>query len=166
MERKTTKTAWLLGLGLAATAQAWASPVGLWRTIDPGTGVAESLVRIIETPAGLVGRIERVLDPAKAAARCAACSGARKDQPVQGMAIIEGVRRSADGSRWDGGSILDPKNGKTYKVRLTPLDGGKRLEVRGMLGPFHRDQYWPMSTGSSSTTTRCGSPPRRSRCCA
>jgi uncharacterized protein (DUF2147 family) len=139
---KIMKPAWMLFLSLAAIAQAAASPVGLWRTVDPETRTAESLVRIVETPAGLSGRIERVLDPAKATARCAACGGARKDQPVQGMAIIEGVRRHTSGRHWDGGSILDPKNGKTYKVRLTPLDGGKRLEVRGMLGPFHRDQFW------------------------
>jgi uncharacterized protein (DUF2147 family) len=136
------KSAWMTCLSLAALAQAVASPVGLWRTVDPETRTAESLVRIVETPAGLSGRIERVLDPAKATARCEACSGARKGQPVQGMAIIEGVRRSVGGGHWDGGSILDPKNGKTYRVRLTPLDGGKRLEVRGMLGPFHRDQFW------------------------
>jgi uncharacterized protein (DUF2147 family) len=136
------KSVWMICLSLATLAQGLASPVGLWRTIDPETRSVESLVRIVETPAGLSGRIERVLDPAKATARCAACGGSRKDQPVQGMAIIEGVRRSTSGAHWDGGSILDPKNGKTYKVRLTPLDGGKRLAVRGMLGPFHRDQFW------------------------
>lgn len=118
------------------------SPIGLWRTIDPETRTAESLVRIVETPTGLAGRIERVLDPSKAGARCSACPGTRRDQPVQGMTIIEGVRRDADGRHWGGGTVLDPKNGKVYRVRLTPLDGGRRLEVRGMLGPFHRDQQW------------------------
>lgn len=140
-----TTVALLAAVATAASGHASsapASPVGLWRTIDPETRTAESLVRIVETPTGLAGRIERVLDPSKAGARCAACPGTRRDQPVQGMTIIEGVRRDADGRHWGGGTVLDPKNGKIYRVRLTPLDGGRRLEVRGMLGPFHRDQQW------------------------
>jgi hypothetical protein len=41
-----------------------------------------------------------------------------------------------------GGKILDPENGKTYTLRLTPIDGGKKLEVRGSIGPFGRTQTW------------------------
>jgi uncharacterized protein (DUF2147 family) len=119
-----------------------ASPVGLWKTIDDKTGETQSQVRITDSAGVLFGRIERVLAPGKADAKCAACSGARKDKPVAGMTIIEGVRRNGDGAHWEGGSILDPNNGKVYRVRLTPQDGGRRLEVRGFLGPFHRNQYW------------------------
>jgi len=43
---------------------------------------------------------------------------------------------------WDGGKILDPENGKEYRASLTPIEGGKRLEVRGFLGPFWRTQTW------------------------
>lgn len=140
--RPVAPIAALLAAAASSASSAPASPVGLWRTIDPETRTAESLVRIVETPAGLTGRIERVLDPAKASARCEACPGSRRDQPVQGMTIIEGVRRDADGRHWGGGTVLDPKNGKVYRVRLTPLESGRQLEVRGMLGPFHRDQRW------------------------
>ncbi len=40
--------------------------------------------------------------------------------------------------------LLDPNNGKVYKVRLKPLDGGKKLEVRGYIGAplFGRTQTW------------------------
>jgi uncharacterized protein (DUF2147 family) len=58
------------------------------------------------------------------------------------MTIVEGVKKSAAEPYWDGGTILDPNNGKTYKVRLTPRDGGKLLEVRGFIGPFYRNQTW------------------------
>ena len=34
------------------------------------------------------------------------------------------------------GKILDPENGKEYRASFTPIDGGKKLEVRGYLGPF------------------------------
>ena len=45
---------------------------------------------------------------------------------------------------WDGGTILDPNNGKVYKVRLTPTDGGRQLEVRGYMGLplLGRTQTW------------------------
>lgn len=132
-------------LGLAAIAgghAAAASPVGLWKTVDDKTGEVRSQVRITETAGVVTGIIERVLTPGKADVKCVACIGARKDQPVAGMTIIEGVRRDRGGAHWDGGSILDPNDGKVYRVRLTPQDGGRKLEVRGFLGPFHRNQYW------------------------
>ena len=60
-----------------------------------------------------------------------------------GMTIISGVKRGGgDEPVWEGGEILDPNNGKVYKVRLKPLDGGKALEVRGYVGPFFRNQRW------------------------
>lgn len=72
----------------------------------------------------------------------ASAEGAKKDQAILGMTIIEGVKKNADEPYWDGGTILDPNNGKTYKVRLTPKDDGKVLEVRGFIGPFYRNQTW------------------------
>ena len=65
-----------------------------------------------------------------------------KDQPITGMTIIEGVKKAAGEDYWDGGTILDPNNGKTYKVRLTLKDGGKVLEVRGFIGFLYRNQTW------------------------
>jgi uncharacterized protein (DUF2147 family) len=48
---------------------------------------------------------------------------------------------------WEGGKILDPENGREYGARLTPIEGGKKLEVRGSIGPraapFWRTQTWP-----------------------
>ena len=129
----------LSGIGAHAAAS---SPVGLWKTVDDETGEVRSQVRITESAGVLSGRIERVLAPGKGDAKCVACTGVRKDTPVTGMTIIEGVRRERGGAHWEGGTILDPNNGKVYRVRLTPQDGGRKLEVRGFLGPFHRNQYW------------------------
>lgn len=127
---------------LAEVAFAQATPVGLWKTIDDETKQEKSHVRIVEAGGVLSGKVERLLDPSKQDAKCDKCTDARKDQAVLGMAIIEGVKKSADDPYWDGGTILDPNNGKTYKVRLTPKDGGKTLEVRGFIGPFFRNQTW------------------------
>jgi uncharacterized protein (DUF2147 family) len=138
---KKTLIAALLATGMAA---AWAqtSPAGLWKTIDDETKEEKSLVRIVDAGGVLTGKIEKINDPAKQDSKCDKCTDARKDQPVRGMTILEGVKKSADQEYWDGGTILDPNNGKVYKVRLTPKDGGKVLQVRGFIGPFYRNQTW------------------------
>ena len=134
----------LLVLGVLGASPAWsqATPAGLWKTIDDETKQEKSLVRIVDSGGLLSGRIEKLLDPTKQDARCDKCSDARKDKPVLGMTIIEGAKKNPDAPYWDGGSILDPSNGKTYRLRLTPKDGGKSLEVRGYIGPFYRNQTW------------------------
>ena len=124
------------------TAWAQATPAGLWKTIDDETKEEKSLVRINEAGGVLTGKIEKIADPTKQDSKCDKCTDARKDQPVRGMTILEGVKKNAAEDHWDGGTILDPNNGKVYKVRLTPKDGGKVLQVRGFIGPFYRNQTW------------------------
>ncbi len=126
----------------SAMAMAQATPAGLWKTVDDETKAEKSLVRISEAGGSFGGKIEKLLDATRQDAKCDKCEGSKKDQPVTGMAIIEGVKKNADEPYWDGGTILDPNNGKVYKVRLTPKDGGKSLEVRGFIGPFFRNQTW------------------------
>ncbi|MBM3389508.1 MAG: DUF2147 domain-containing protein [Betaproteobacteria bacterium] len=136
----------LVGLSavLPGVAAAQNTPVGLWKSIDDETKTEKSLVRITETGGTLSGKIEKLMDPTKQDAKCDKCSDARKDQPVLGMTIITGVRASSDKTLWEGGEILDPNNGKSYKVRIKPLDSGKKLEVRGYIGApmLGRTQTW------------------------
>jgi uncharacterized protein (DUF2147 family) len=132
----------LATLFAAQAAWAQATPAGLWRTIDDDGKTEKSQVRIVDNGGTVTGKIEKIADPSKQDAKCEKCSGALKDQPIVGMQIIEGMKKSADDAHWEGGTILDPNNGKTYKLRLTPLDGGKGLEVRGYIGPFYRNQHW------------------------
>jgi uncharacterized protein (DUF2147 family) len=118
--------------------------VGLWKTIDDETKKEKSLVRITEAGGVFSGKIEKLLDPdAKPDAKCDKCSDERKDQPVLGMVILRNLKQDADDKEvWAGGEVLDPNNGKTYRARLKPIDGGKRIEMRGYLGPFYRTQVW------------------------
>jgi uncharacterized protein (DUF2147 family) len=136
----------LITLALAAaagSALAQATPVGLWKTIDDETRTEKSLVRITESGGVLSGRVEKFLDPkTKADAVCEKCSDERAGKPVLGMTIIRGAKADGDRQHWEGGEILDPNNGKVYKLRLKPVDGGKALEVRGYIGPFFRNQQW------------------------
>ena len=140
---KQTIIALTLALG-STLVMAQASPVGLWKTIDDETKTEKSLVRVVETGGVITGKIEKLLDPTKQDSTCDKCDGARKDKPITGMTIIEGVKKNPDEIYWDGGSILDPNNGKSYKVRMTPTDGGKKLDVRGYVGAplLGRTQTW------------------------
>jgi uncharacterized protein (DUF2147 family) len=133
-----------LAAALPGMAAAQTTPVGLWKSIDDETKTEKSLVRITEAGGTLTGKIEKLMDPTKQDAKCDKCSDARKDQPVLGMTIITGVRAGSDKTLWEGGEILDPNNGKTYKVRIKPIDGGKKLEVRGFIGApmLGRTQTW------------------------
>jgi len=113
-----------LALTLAAPfALAQATPAGLWKTIDDETKAEKSLVRITETGGIFSGKIEKITDPAKQAEKCDKCTDERKDKPILGMTILQGVT-------------------KIYKVRLTPKDGGKTMEVRGFIAFLFRNQTW------------------------
>lgn len=127
----------------SACALAQLSPVGLWKTIDDDGKTEKSLVRISESGGVLTGTIEKVFDASKQDAKCEKCTDDRKDKPVVGMAIIRNVRQDADDKTlWGGGEILDPNNGKTYKTRLKPVEGGKTMEMRGYIGFLYRTQVW------------------------
>ena len=131
-------------LAFASSASfAQMSPVGLWRNIDDKTGEVKAEIRISDAQDGLRGRIEKVLKKdAKPDEVCDKCEDDRKDKPVVGMEIIRGGKKSADGDVWEGGKILDPENGREYRLRLAPIEGGGKLQVRGYIGPFYRTQTW------------------------
>lgn len=129
-----------LASGLAA---AQATPVGLWKTIDDETGKEKSLVRVTEDKGVFSGRIEKLLMP-PSNPNCVKCEDERKGQPLEGLTILRNIKAGDEAGTWGGGDILDPKNGKVYKVRLKTLEGGKKLEVRGYVGApvFGRSQTW------------------------
>lgn len=140
--KRMSITALLALASFAALAQM--SPSGLWKTIDDDTKQEKSLVRIKEIGGMFIGTIEKVLDlTVKPDAICDKCSDERKDKPLIGLTILRNVRQSADDKAvWDGGDIVDPDNGKVYRTRLKPVDGGRKLEMRGYIGPFYRTQVW------------------------
>ena len=73
---------------------------------------------------------------------CDQCTDDRKDKAIVGLEIIRGAKKAEGKDVWEDGKILDPENGKTYTLRLTPVEGGSKLEVRGSIGPFGRTQTW------------------------
>ena len=139
-----TLVAGLLLAAVAGAAMAQATPAGLWKTIDDKTKAEKSLVRITDAGGVYTGKVEKILSD-KPDAKCTECTDARKDQPVQGMVILRDIKLDPDDkTQWIGGDILDPNNGKVYKVRIRAADGGKKLEVRGYIGTplLGRTQTW------------------------
>jgi uncharacterized protein (DUF2147 family) len=133
-----TAAALMLTTTLAA---AQASPVGLWRTIDDETKQEKSLVRISDTAGTLSGKVEKIADATKQDSKCDECTDDRKGKPVVGMVILRDLKKG-DADTWEGGSIVDPANGKVYKATIKLIDGGKKLQMRGYIGPFFRTQTW------------------------
>lgn len=130
------------GLSMHALADPM-SPVGAWSTIDDETKKPKSVVRITETDGVISGTVEKIVDPAKQDSKCDACANddPRKGKPVIGMTILSGLKKDGD-NVYSGGRILDPNNGKTYNARVTVIDEGKKLEMRGSILFFGRTQTW------------------------
>jgi len=130
------------GVSMSALADPM-SPVGTWNTIDDETKKPKSVVRITEKDGVISGTVERIVDPAKQDSRCDECASddPRKGKPVIGMTILTGLKKDGD-NVYSGGNILDPNNGKTYNAKVTVIEGGKKLEMRGSILFIGRTQTW------------------------
>ena len=129
--------------GFSASAVAQMSPVGVWNSVDDKTKELKSEIVITENAGVLTGKVSKLLrKDAKQDAVCNECTDDRKDKPMIGLEIIRGAKKADGKDVWEDGKILDPENGKTYNLRLTPIDGGAKLEVRGSIAFFGRTQTW------------------------
>ncbi|MEY4730389.1 MAG: hypothetical protein RL020_1547 [Pseudomonadota bacterium] len=134
----------ILLFGLFAThAHADSSSIiGAWKSIDDGNGKPRSIVRISESGGMYEGAIEKLFPEPNEDAnpKCDKCQGELKDKPILGMKIINQMKKHED--EYKHGTIMDPDNGKIYKCKLWLEDGGKKLKVRGYIGPLFRTQTW------------------------
>ena len=119
------------------------SPVGLWKTIDDTTSKPRSLIRIADKNGELIATVEKGLLAGEAGEDvCDKCTDARKNKPLIGMVIMDGMKPKGDA--FEGGHILDPDNGQVYNCKIKLDSTGKQLEVRGFIGVslFGRSQTW------------------------
>lgn len=113
---------------------------GKWKTIDDETGQAKSIVEIAKKSDGkYYGKVSQLLIKPEHA-NCIDCKDDRKNKPILGMEIIRGLKK--DGDEFSGGTITDPKTGKTYKCTISR--DGEKLNVRGYIGFsfIGRSQTW------------------------
>lgn len=130
----------MFALLLTASTIFGQNPVGVWKTIDDETKEAKSHVEIYEVDGKLHGKVVKLLRDASTTV-CENCSGAKKDQPIEGMEILTSLEKYKD--YWSYGKILDPANGKTYKCSAW-LEGTDQLKLRGYIGisALGRNQTW------------------------
>ena len=114
---------------LCAVAVKAETPLGMWDT-------GESHIEIYNCGELLCGRIAALDEPLDAEGNPKIDNknpdSSLKGRPILGMDLVAGFTRKSD-KRWVGGTIYDPRDGKTYKCKMTLKKDGT-LEVRGYVG--------------------------------
>jgi uncharacterized protein (DUF2147 family) len=135
----------LLLAGAASAARAANdTPVGTWNQYDDKKGDLRSVIRIEQVGQELSATIVKaVLRPGEPAnPTCEKCPGEFKDKPIEGLRFMWGLK--GGGREWGEGQVLDPEDGKVYRVKVKLTPDGRTLEVRGYVGVslFGRTQRW------------------------
>jgi uncharacterized protein (DUF2147 family) len=145
--RAKLATAFAVLVALGAGGHAIAanrSPVGLWQAVDPDTKQPTGWFAVTQHDGKYDATLVKMFlrpgqDPNVV---CDKCRDDRHDKRWLGLQIIRGMQR--DGDKYDGGTILDPRDGNIYDAMMTVSPDGRTLIVRGFLGFafLGRNEYW------------------------
>ncbi len=116
------------------------SVTGKWYTVDDNNS-KKSIVEVYQKNDKVYAKIVELVNEEDKGKVCEKCEGKNYNKPIEGMNILTGL--SKDGDEWNGGKILDPENGKTYKCYIT-LEDNNKLKLRGYIGfsLIGRTEYW------------------------
>lgn len=114
---------------------------GKWNTIDDETGKPSSIVQIYDKDGQVYGEIIKVLQEKDRNKHCVECTGSLKDQPIKGLVILRGLKKSGD--EYKGGVVTDPHTGKNYRCKIwIDEKDPNRLNVRGYVGILYETKVW------------------------
>ncbi|WP_136480687.1 DUF2147 domain-containing protein [Cognatitamlana onchidii] len=114
---------------------------GKWKTIDDETGEEKSIVEIYRDNGKVYGKIVEILNKERKDALCTKCDGSYKNKPILGMVILKDMIKKGNG--YEGGTIINPSKGKTYKCKIWLEDTNVNiLNVRGYIAFLFATQNW------------------------